>query len=86
MDPHEVFFRSLQREEVQLIVLRDVLYEGCWDELVNDLLARKDGRPFVYRLQTRIDEDLQRIEKLRAYEQEHGVSLGKYLTQPHLAR
>jgi hypothetical protein len=79
MDPHEEYFRSLKREEVQLVALREILYEGCWDEMVQDLLARKEGKPFVFKLQTRIEEDLQRIEKLRRYEMEHGVNLGAYV-------
>lgn len=79
MDPHEEYFRSLTSEQQQLIALREILYEGRWDEMVSDLEARRDGKPFVYKLQTQIDEDIQRIEKIRSYEQEHGVNLGAFL-------
>ena len=85
MDLHEANFRSLAREEVQLLVLRDILYDGSWDEIVRDLEDRRDGKPFIYKLQTRIDEDLERIEKLRTYEAKHGVNLGKYVALPDLA-
>lgn len=85
MDPHEVFFRTLAREELQLLVLRDILYEGSWEEIVRDLEDRRDGRPFVYKLQSRIGEDLERIEKLRMYEAKHGVNLGKYVALADLA-
>ena len=81
MDPHEAYFRSLSREEAQLIALREILYDGCWEEIIKDLEARKEGKPFVFKLQTRIEEDLQRIEKLKSYEAEHGVNLGAYLQQ-----
>lgn len=79
MDSHEYYFRSLSREEVHLVALKEFLYEGSWEEILEDLVARKEGKPHVYKLESRIDEDLDRIEKLLAYEQETGVNLGKYL-------
>jgi hypothetical protein len=85
MDPHEAYFRSLAPEEMQLLVLREVLYDGEWDEMIRDLEARKEGKPFVFQLKTRIEEDLERISVLRSYEEEHGVNLGKYVAQVHQA-
>lgn len=79
MDPHEEYFRSLPLKERHLLALREILYDGSWDEMVQDLLARKEGKPFVYKLNTCIEEDLQRIEKLRSYEAQHGVNLGTYV-------
>lgn len=79
MDSHEEFLRSLPREERHLLVLRKILYEGRWEEMERDLIARREGRPFIFKLQTRIDEDLRRIEMLRAYEDEHGVDLQEYV-------
>jgi|SRR5688572_21821206 hypothetical protein len=78
MDAHEDYVRSLTREEAQLLALRTYLYEGSWDDMVTDLVARHEGRPFVFKLQTRIEEDLQRIENLRRYEEENQVDLGRY--------
>ena len=78
MDVHEDYVRSLTREEAQLLALRTYLYEGSWDDMVADLVARREGRPFVFKLQTRIEEDLQRIENLRRYEAENRVDLGRY--------
>jgi hypothetical protein len=78
MDAHEDYVRSLTREEAQLLALRIYLYEGSWDDMVADLVARREGRPFVFKLQTRIEEDLQRIENLRRYEEENQVDLGRY--------
>jgi len=79
MDPHEAYFKSLSKEEQHLVALKELLYEGSWDEIVMDLKARKEGKPYVFRLETRIDEDLDRIKRLRAYEEEHGVSLAEYM-------
>ncbi len=78
-DPHEAYFRSLEPEEEQLIILRDFLYEGEWDELLRDLKDRQAGRPFIFKLQTRIEEDIARVEKLREYERVHKVDLGRYV-------
>ena len=81
MNPHEAYFRSLPREDVQLIALREILYDGCWEEMIKDLEARKEGKPFVFKLQTRLEEDLQRIDKMRFYEAEHRVNFGAFLQQ-----
>jgi len=85
MDPHEEYFRSLSLEEAQLIAMREILYDGFWDEMIKDLEARREGKPCVYKLQTRIEEDLQRIERLKAYEAEHDVDLGKYVAKANFA-
>jgi hypothetical protein len=74
---HREFFRSLSREERQLILLRDELYDGSWDEMVEDLRDRLAGKPYIFKLMNRIEEDLARIERLRKYEGEQGVDLGR---------
>jgi len=85
MDPHETYFRSLASEESNLLVLREILYEGSWDEMVADLEARREGKPFVFKLQSRIEEDLERIQNLRSYEESTGADLGKFVREAHLA-
>ena len=79
MDPHERFFRSLTSEDEQLLIIRDILYDGLWNEVILDLKARQEGKPFVFKLSSRIEEDLGRIDRLSEYENEHGVDLGVYL-------
>ena len=84
MDPHLAYFRSLDPEEEQLLVLRDFLYEGDWEEMLADLRARQSGKPFIFKLKTRIDEDIGRIERIRQYERQHGVNLGQYVKREEL--
>jgi hypothetical protein len=72
---HRTFAEGLAAEERVLLLVRDELYGGSWAELEADLVARRDRRPAIFKLTTRIDEDLGRISKLRAYEQAHGVDL-----------
>ena len=79
MNDHESFFSSLSEEEHHLLALKDLLYEGSWEEIEIDLKARKEGKPYVVKLDNRIDEDLLRIERLKAYEDEKGIDLGRYL-------
>ena len=76
---HRVFAEGLASEERVLLVVRDELYGGSWDELEQDLHARRERKPAIFKLNTRIDEDLSRINKLRAYEREHGVDLRRLL-------
>ncbi|MBI4600546.1 MAG: hypothetical protein HY721_01160 [Planctomycetes bacterium] len=85
MDPHEEYFKALPREDIQLLAIREVLYEGSWFEMIEDLKARRDGKPYVFKLQITIDQDLHRIEALRAYEERHGISLGKYVSREIIA-
>ena len=81
MNAHERFVQSLAPEDEQLVILRDYLYEGDWSELERDLKARLRGKPVVFKLNTRIEEDLERIEKLRAYERRHSIDLGHFVTR-----
>ena len=78
-DRQRSFTDGLTKEERLLIAIRDELYEGSWDELVRDLEARKNRKPFVFKLATRLEEDLARVEKLRAFERENALDLGAVL-------
>ena len=62
-----------------LVVLKHELYEGSWDEMVADLQARLEGRPYIFRLAHRIIDDLERIKRLRDFERQHGVDLGEFV-------
>ena len=70
---------SLTSEERMLIVLKRELYEGSWDEMVADLRARLDGRPYIFKLAHRIVDDLERIGRLRDRERRFGVDLADFV-------
>lgn len=76
---HRKFVQSLTPEEAMLITLRDELYGGEWARMVRDLYARRDGKPYVFKLVNLINEDIARIERLRSYEQTHAVNLSDYV-------
>ncbi|KPK82229.1 MAG: hypothetical protein AMJ81_09975 [Phycisphaerae bacterium SM23_33] len=73
------FVRRLTPEERMLVVLKRELYDGSWDDMVADLRARLDGRPYIFKLVNRIGEDLERIERLRAFEKDYDVDLGDHV-------
>ncbi len=76
------FLQRMTGEQRMLVVLKRELYEGSWDEMVRDLKARLEGRPYIFKLAHRIVDDLDRIDLLRAFEQEHGIDLADYIEEP----
>ncbi|MEZ6188231.1 MAG: hypothetical protein R3F62_24885 [Planctomycetota bacterium] len=71
----EAFLASLSAEERLLVRVRDALYEGRWDELREDLVARASRGPSMFTLETRIEDDLARIARLEAFERDHAGRL-----------
>lgn len=61
------------------MTIRDELYGGLWDEMVKDLEARLQAKPYVFKLATRIEDDIVRIRKLREFEQRYQVNLKDYV-------
>ncbi len=73
------FVNTLTTECKMLVVLKDQLYAGSWDTMVNDLENRLTGKPYIFKLVNRIKDDVERIEMLRKFESDHGVDLAKYV-------
>ena len=76
---HEKFCRTLTPDERMLVTLRDDLYGGSWEEMRDDLKARLRGKPYIFKLVNRIQDDIERIERLQGYEKKHGVDLAEFL-------
>ncbi|MCK4277007.1 MAG: hypothetical protein KAX78_10865 [Phycisphaerae bacterium] len=73
------FVDALTNQERMLVVLKRELYEGSWDEMLADLKARMEGRPYIFKLAQRIADDLERIEHLKSFERENDVDLGDFV-------
>ena len=73
------FVDSMPSEERMLVLLKRELYEGSWDEMVADLKARLDNRPYIFKLAHRITDDLERIDRLREFERRNRVDLSDYV-------
>jgi hypothetical protein len=52
----------------QLVIANQVLFQGHWDDLAEDLRRRQAGRPYLFRLDLGLDEPLVWIGRLRDYE------------------
>lgn len=78
---HQKYTNALSPEEKMLIQLRDELYGGSWDRMLTDLKARLKGRPYIFKLVNRIEDDIRRIEKLKEYEEKNAVNLADYLKE-----
>lgn len=75
------FVKRLAPFERVLVELRDVLYEGSWEEVLADLRAQDTGQPYIYKFSKTIARDIAAIEKLRAYEQHRQVNLADLLKE-----
>lgn len=73
------FINSLDQSVKVLIILRDELYDGSWDLMVKDLQSRLKGEPYIYKLASQIDADMQSITKIRAFEEKHSLNMGKFI-------
>lgn len=75
--PPEVFLQRLESYERVLLDLKDQLYEGSWQRILDDLKARLDNKPYIYKLSQTISRDLAAIERMKAYEMRHNVNLSQ---------
>ena len=74
-EPLRRFVSELTAEHRLLLVLRTRLYDGDWGPMIADLRNRLAGKPHVFRLAARIEDDLQRIQQLTSIEQQYQVNL-----------
>jgi hypothetical protein len=75
----QAFVVSMTTEERLLVVLKKELYEGSWDEMLADLQARLNNKPYIFKLANRITDDIDRIKRLDEFEQKNSVDLGEYI-------
>lgn len=73
------FVESITREERMLVVLKRELYDGQWSEMEADLRARLEGKPYIFKMVHRIEDDLARIVRLRQFEADYQVDLSDYV-------
>lgn len=73
------YVRTLSDEHKMLVALKVQLYDGAWDSMLDDLRNRLAGKPYIFKLVHRIQDDIERIEQMRKFETEHGVDLADYV-------
>lgn len=73
------FVAGLSDEHRMLVILKAQLYGGSWEPMLDDLQNRLEGKPYIFKLANRIKDDIERIEQMRTFEQEHNVDLAQYV-------
>lgn len=69
--PGEVF-SALEPAVQRLVVAVRTLYAGRWDDCAEDIRRRRAGRPYLYRLNLSLDDDLGWLHRLATYESARG--------------
>jgi len=73
------YVRTLDNEHKMLVVLKAQLYGGRWEPMLDDLKNRLAGKPYIFKLTNRINDDVERINEMREFEKNHGVDLADYV-------
>ena len=81
-DRHSADVYRLTAEHRMLLQMRDTLYEGSWEDFIEDLRAREEGRPHVFEtipdtpgMKDTIHNHLDMIADMRLWEEKHGARL-----------
>lgn len=73
------FVNALSDECRMLIVLKSQLYGGSWQPMIEDLKNRLDGKPYIFKLANRIQDDIERIEQMAEFETENNIDLADFV-------
>jgi len=76
------FVNGLSDERRMLVILKAQLYDGRWEQMLDDLRNRLAGKPYIFKLASRIKDDIERIEEMRKFEAEHHIDLADYIDLP----
>ena len=75
----DLFVQALDEPQRMLVILKAQLYGGQWEPMLEDLHNRLEGKPYIFKLASRIQDDIERIEAMRTFESEYGVDLAEYV-------
>ena len=73
------YVKSLGEEYRMLVVLKSQLYGGSWEPMFDDLRNRLAGKPYIFKLANRIQDDIERIEQMQKFEADHNIDLADYV-------
>ncbi len=73
------YVNRLSEEHKMLVALKSQLYGGSWEPMLDDLRNRLAGKPYIFKLVHRIQDDIGRIEEMHRFEAEHKVDLADYV-------
>jgi len=73
------YVKGLSEEHRVLVVVKAQLYDGSWEPMLDDLRNRLSGKPYIFKLVNRIQDDIKRIERMQEFEAEHAIDLADYV-------
>ena len=73
------YVSRLGEEHKMLVALKAHLYGGSWEPMLDDLRNRLAGKPYIFKLVHRIQDDIERIEEMQRFEAEHKIDLAEYV-------
>ena len=73
------YIAGLSDEHRMLVILKAQLYGGTWEPMLDDLENRLEGKPYIFKLANRIKDDVERIEQMHKFEEEHNIDLTEYV-------
>lgn len=76
------FVERLSKEQRMLVVLKSELYDGSWEPMLEDLTNRLSGKPYIFKLANRIQDDVERIKQMAQFEEKYKVDLADYVEKP----
>jgi len=76
------YIERLSNEHRMLVILKAQLYDGTWEPMLDDLQNRLAGKPYIFKLVNRIKDDLERIEEMKRFEEEHHIDLADHVQMP----
>jgi hypothetical protein len=71
LPPSEVL-AALDAPVRRLVAVVKTLYAGCWDDCAEDIRRRRAGKPYLFKLALGLDDELDWLHRLQAYEAARG--------------
>ena len=75
----EDYIAKLTDEHRMLVVLKSQLYGGSWEPMLEDLNNRLADKPYIFKLVNRINDDIERIQEMKNFEDKHDIDLSNYI-------
>ena len=76
------YVNGLSEECRMLVILKAQLYAGSWEPMLDDLRNRLAGKPYIFKLANRIQDDIERIEQMAQFEADNNIDLADYVKMP----
>ena len=73
------FIAGLDDKHKMLVILKAQLYGNRWEPMLQDLQNRLEGKPYIFKLANRINDDIGRIERMRNFEKQYEINLADFV-------